>query len=452
MNGATRLVAWALVAGVLAATVACNRAERAFERARASRSEDALRAFTEEYASSPLVDAARAHLEDVRQWNSAAEQVSREAFHRYLESYPDGLFAAEAREGLVYAGATVQDVQTAYDGFLELHPDGFFGERARARREALSATAAAYRDLEKSTDVVALRRFIDEHAATGYARAAEERLSRLATEHAEAALLGRDPYRGLPDRLDGLDAFLRETAPGQRRRAAEEARVRVLLERARFARRAEFAAASVPLSSAPPLSETVSLQDAKSVTVEGNITGNGFGLAIRGLYASRDGALSRSLAWGTGSLIVNDPERLMDNFPGSLTISQTGESRFRVASYFPGDRILVSGLWTAMRGGGSTAVVLPGGDGTIYRFTDTVDGFFPGVRIVSSSGSFPSSGSSISPDRAQSSCGTESRSCFHRVIQASRGSLNAGEPSLSPRPGTRHAIGAKRHASGAVRE
>jgi hypothetical protein len=376
-------IAAAALAGVLAATTACNRAERAFEEARTSRNDAALRKFIEEYPDSPRVAAARGHLGDVVKWNAAAAQGTAQAFQDYLKAFPEGLFASDARESIAFAEAKAADVVAAYEAFLTRHPQGVRGDEARRRVEALRPAEAAYRRVETSTEPAPLTGFIDGHPGTGYTGLAERRLVDVATGQAEAAVLRLAAYRGLPDRLDALEGYLRESAPAQRR-LAEEARARVLLERTRIAGRASYVAPSIRTSSAPPLSKVVVLQDTQRVTVQGSFTGRGFGLTLRGLYVSRDGMLSKSIHWGTGTLIVGDPQTLIHNVAGSLTVSQAGANQFLVATYFPGDRLLLSGMSGAMYGRGSASVVLPGGDGSIYRFTGAVDGFFPQVRVVSS--------------------------------------------------------------------
>jgi hypothetical protein len=251
----------------------------------------------------------------------------------------------------------------------------------------LKPVEAAYRQVEDASDLTALTDFIEKYSPAGYAKSVEGRLRDLATAQAETTILGQGAYRGVPTQLAALESYLRDTTPGQPRRLAEEAHIRVLLERVRIMRRAPFHVAAVQPSDETPLEDTISLRDAGNVKTSGSFAGSGFSLTLRGLYVSRDGSMARSITWGTGSLIVGEPQDLMDNFAGSLTVSQRNPKQYVIVTYLPQDRILVAGMYAAMFGRGSSSAVLPAGDGSIYRFTGTVNDFFPDVNISSSENS-----------------------------------------------------------------
>jgi peptidoglycan hydrolase-like protein with peptidoglycan-binding domain len=101
----------------------------------------------------------QAEREDRAVWQATGAEGDEAGLRTYLQRFPEGLFAEEAREALAaiegerraaneaadltaWEGARSADTVEAYRGYLEARPQGAFAQEARARIEALRAEAA----------------------------------------------------------------------------------------------------------------------------------------------------------------------------------------------------------------------------------------------------------------------------------------------------------------------
>ncbi|RDC75438.1 peptidoglycan-binding protein [Rhodovulum sp. 12E13] len=101
----------------------------------------------------------QAEREDRAVWQATGAEGDEAGLRTYLQRFPDGLFAEEAREALAaiegerraaaeaadataWERAVGADTVDAYRGYLEARPQGAFAPEARARIEALRAEAA----------------------------------------------------------------------------------------------------------------------------------------------------------------------------------------------------------------------------------------------------------------------------------------------------------------------
>jgi peptidoglycan hydrolase-like protein with peptidoglycan-binding domain len=140
-------------------------------------------------------------------WDETGAGDDEPGFRAYLERYPDGLYAQQAREGLAaieaakrreaeaedraaWDQARERDRPPAYRRYLEAYPDGVFKEEAAARLAALT---------QATNDTPAIEAARAEEAALGLnpltARLVEARLDQLGLEPGEVDGLFDDNTR-----------------------------------------------------------------------------------------------------------------------------------------------------------------------------------------------------------------------------------------------------------------
>lgn len=154
-----------------------------------------LQAAAAQRARELEAEAARRQAEQERQdrafWNDVANDGGAAGLRAYLDRYPEGLFADEARarldrieadnrdtvqtqERLIWDNVTAEDTVEAYQTYLDRYPDGAFAERARIRIDELAR--ADQRRIEQE----AARREEERVAGGGLTRLlAEQRLAQL---------------------------------------------------------------------------------------------------------------------------------------------------------------------------------------------------------------------------------------------------------------------------------
>lgn len=162
-------------------------------------------------------------------YSTALREDTAEAYLRFLARYPEGQRAEDARkrlERLRYWEARRADRPLAYNQYLQHHPSGTFAEACRRRLAELT--------LKRAQTPADLELVLERHPDTEQAREAERRLPRLL---AREALASDDParsqrflarfrtspeagavrehlaalrYRGVPDQLVPLEAFVDE--------------------------------------------------------------------------------------------------------------------------------------------------------------------------------------------------------------------------------------------------
>jgi len=95
------VVSWILAALIV---TACSRQESGWERVRREDSLAAYEAYLERYPAGPHAGEARAALEgmhDTEAWSRAERLATPEAWQRYLGEFPDGRHAPESRQRLI---------------------------------------------------------------------------------------------------------------------------------------------------------------------------------------------------------------------------------------------------------------------------------------------------------------------------------------------------------------
>lgn len=110
-----------------------------------------------------------------RQWQDARMKRSAEGYEQFLEQYPEGRFAADAREALEtlrFKQAQKENTLDAFTGFLELHPDGQHAEEATRTVEMMRWVQAQRQNTQGSYE-----RYLDAYPEGRFADDARERLA-----------------------------------------------------------------------------------------------------------------------------------------------------------------------------------------------------------------------------------------------------------------------------------
>ena len=157
-----------------------------------------------------------------KDWQDARMKRSAEGYEQYLEQYPEGRFAADAREALEnlrFKEVQKENTLDAFNGFLELHPDGQHAEEARRTVEMLRWVQA-----QRQNSQGAYERYLEAYPEGRFAEEARDRLGAF-------LLAGLGRSRNPAD----FEAFLETTPEGP---AADRARAvleRLIFEEARTA-------------------------------------------------------------------------------------------------------------------------------------------------------------------------------------------------------------------------
>lgn len=121
-------------------------------------------------------------------WEEAQQENTIAAYEAYVESYPAGENADQARNLIdtlraeeAWTQVQQQDTMTAYRGFLADYPDAAGVDEARARLDILEREDA-WQDLATSDDIAALQNFADEHPNSPEAEIARTRANELEAE------------------------------------------------------------------------------------------------------------------------------------------------------------------------------------------------------------------------------------------------------------------------------
>ena len=110
-----------------------------------------------------------------REWQDARMKRSAEAYEQFLENYPEGEFAADAREALEtlrFKQAQKENTLDAFTGFLELHPDGQHAEEATRTVEMMHWVQAQRQNTQGSYE-----RYLEKYPEGRFADDAGERIA-----------------------------------------------------------------------------------------------------------------------------------------------------------------------------------------------------------------------------------------------------------------------------------
>ena len=134
-------------------------------------------------------------------WEEARDEDTVAAYEAYLERYPDGPRAQQARSRArtlqveqAWRDARERDSRSAYEAFLESWPDSDFAEEARSRIEARQR-AEIWRSLAASDDIARLEAFADRHRGSSEATLAADRIAVLQEEAVAEEIAAADPPR-----------------------------------------------------------------------------------------------------------------------------------------------------------------------------------------------------------------------------------------------------------------
>lgn len=157
-----------------------------------------------------------------RDWQDARMKRSAEGYEQFLEQYPEGRFAADAREALEslrFKQVQKENTLDAFNGFLEMHPDGAHAEEARKTVEMLHWVQA-----QRQNSRGAYERFLETYPDSRFAEDARERL-------APFLLAGLGRSRDPAD----FEAFLKTNPEGPAANRARAVLERLIFEEARAA-------------------------------------------------------------------------------------------------------------------------------------------------------------------------------------------------------------------------
>lgn len=152
-------------------------------------------------------------------WEEARDEDSVAAYEAYLERYPDGPRAQQARSRArtlqveqAWRDARERDSRSAYETFLESWPDSEFADEARSRIAARQR-AETWRSLAASDDIARLEAFAEQHRGSPEASLAADRIAALREEAAADESAAEDATRERPaagpsrdDTRDAADA------------------------------------------------------------------------------------------------------------------------------------------------------------------------------------------------------------------------------------------------------
>jgi hypothetical protein len=104
-----------------------------YTEAKTSNTPEAYRAYLDKYPDGVNAEEARGLLDSL-DWDIATDADDTAAFELYLEQHPDGVHAEEARssaESTAMRAAELVCDRAAYEGFLARYPEGALADRAR---------------------------------------------------------------------------------------------------------------------------------------------------------------------------------------------------------------------------------------------------------------------------------------------------------------------------------
>ena len=141
-----KIVGLALIGGVLVA--GCDRQPQAWEKASTENTVEAYDAYLEEYPNGEHAEEARDRrddLQEARDWAAAEKAGTPEAYRTYLKSHADGEHAARARERVEVASADRDWKQArsannaeGYRDYARSHPDDLRASEAKLLGKMLS--------------------------------------------------------------------------------------------------------------------------------------------------------------------------------------------------------------------------------------------------------------------------------------------------------------------------
>ena len=170
----------------------------------------------------------------------AESQGTVEGYRVYLDAYPRGPHAGEARlrkgqlvleaaDRTAFAEAQSKDTAASYEEYLSRYPNGVHESEARSRKGALELDRVAFAQAESLGTVEGYQVYLDAHPQGRHVREAIRRRDSLAEEEADHAAFVQAESRGTVGAYQGyLDAFPqgRYTEEATRRRDALVEKVR----------------------------------------------------------------------------------------------------------------------------------------------------------------------------------------------------------------------------------
>lgn len=156
---------------------------KAFEFAQSQHTIFAYAAYRDRYPEGTNIEAA-----DFLSFRRAKEVNVEVSYKRYLEHWPDGKFATEARRSADQAAfkeARQKNLEETYLSYLTSYPNGTFRDQARLRLEAIAFSKA-----QRDGSVEAIKQFLARHPSGQYGAEARLLLARAEQQRPLRDLVG----------------------------------------------------------------------------------------------------------------------------------------------------------------------------------------------------------------------------------------------------------------------
>lgn len=226
------------LSALLLTAVGCG-PDWAFKKAEKARTQEAFEQFISKYPESELVERAQYRLAELDYWTEVESTLTRVPYEAYLDSFPDGLFLKEAaalqQEVIDFEAARGEDLIESYSDFEMKYQTSMFADSIAQRLEVLRPAAKGYEIVKAETNLDALRAYVNEHHGNGYGKLIIARLDSIAIQLAEAEVLAKEMYDGLPDELSSLISYIEANSEVENIRLAKQAYEDILVEQIKYA-------------------------------------------------------------------------------------------------------------------------------------------------------------------------------------------------------------------------
>lgn len=192
---------------------ACSSPESALERAERSMDATDIQYVIDRYPDSPEAQTAATYLEELAAWRAAVNATTSAPYAEFLDTWPHGLFEADARSRLneivVWQSVRRNATAEAIEDYLDEYPDGLFAAEAKSRLAELETFAERFAAVPADASVETLRTAAQDMAGSGYARKLWLRVETAAAASAEAELAADEAFAALDAAAwQDLDRFI----------------------------------------------------------------------------------------------------------------------------------------------------------------------------------------------------------------------------------------------------
>ncbi len=119
---------------------------------------------------------------DEQAWEDAVEENTIESYKEYLEKYPEGEYAQEAKdeihelsEAVAWEDAVEKNTVESYKEYLEKYPEGEYAQEAKDEIHELSE-AVAWEDAVEENTIESYKEYLEKYPEGEYAQEAKEKI------------------------------------------------------------------------------------------------------------------------------------------------------------------------------------------------------------------------------------------------------------------------------------